>query len=212
VPGTTRHPYNSRSRRSSRTRPRRDDRVCCASTPVTAIAESCAMTGRSTTTQRSSCSHAPPSATRGRRRRDRTERHDGRRVGAIRSELDAEGFEELPILAYARSSPQPSTDRFASGRLDALSGDRPATSSIRQTPARPARTELDRRGADIVMVKPALAYLDVIAACARDATAACGVQRQRRVCDGEGGCCERRFRGARRRARDAHAIRRAGLT
>jgi len=62
---------------------------------------------------------------------------DGR-VGAIRSELDAEGFEELPILAYAA--------KFASafyGPFREAAGSTPppatgaATSSIRQTPARP---------------------------------------------------------------------------
>ena len=44
-------------------------------------------------------------------------------------------------------------------------------------------------GADIVMVKPALPYLDVIRRVGKDATGIAGrrVQRQRRVRDGQGG-------------------------
>jgi len=91
---------------------------------------------------------------------------DGR-VGAIRSELDAEGFAELPILAYAA--------KFASayyGPFREAAGSTPAFGDRRSYQLDPANarealreTELDiAEGADIVMVKPALAYLDVIAA------------------------------------------------
>jgi porphobilinogen synthase len=91
---------------------------------------------------------------------------DGR-VGAIRSELDAEGFAELPILAYAA--------KFASayyGPFREAAGSAPAFGDRRSYQMDPANlrealreTELDiAEGADIVMVKPALAYLDVIAA------------------------------------------------
>jgi porphobilinogen synthase len=91
---------------------------------------------------------------------------DGR-VGAIRSELDAEGFEELPILAYAA--------KFASafyGPFREAAGSTPSSGDRRSYQLDPANarealreTELDiAEGADIVMVKPALAYLDVIAA------------------------------------------------
>jgi porphobilinogen synthase len=91
---------------------------------------------------------------------------DGR-VGAIRAELDAEGFAELPILAYAA--------KFASayyGPFREAAGSTPAFGDRRSYQMDPANvrealreTELDiAEGADIVMVKPALAYLDVIAA------------------------------------------------
>lgn len=89
---------------------------------------------------------------------------DGR-VAAIRKALDKEGFAGIPILSYAA--------KYASGFYgpfrDAAestpkSGDR---RSYQMDPpnAREALREvaLDvREGADIVMVKPALAYLDII--------------------------------------------------
>ncbi|MGA3362454.1 MAG: porphobilinogen synthase [Solirubrobacteraceae bacterium] len=91
---------------------------------------------------------------------------DGR-VAAIRAELDGEGFAELPILAYAA--------KFASafyGPFREAAGSTPAFGDRRSYQLDPANgrealreTELDiAEGADIVMVKPALAYLDVIAA------------------------------------------------
>ena len=89
---------------------------------------------------------------------------DGR-VGAIRRALDAEGFADLPILAYAA--------KYASGFYGPF---REAAESAPQFGDRrgyqmdPANGDealreiaLDlEEGADIVMVKPALAYLDVI--------------------------------------------------
>jgi porphobilinogen synthase len=89
---------------------------------------------------------------------------DGR-VGAIRKMLDENGFGQTPIMAYAA--------KYASGfygpfREAAEStpqfGDR---RSYQMDPANVEEAmrevELDiREGADIVMVKPALAYLDVI--------------------------------------------------
>jgi porphobilinogen synthase len=89
---------------------------------------------------------------------------DGR-VGAIRKVLDQSGFEQTPILSYAA--------KFASGFYgpfrDAAGssprfGDR---KSYQMDPpnAREALREIEmdiQEGADIVMVKPALAYLDVI--------------------------------------------------
>jgi porphobilinogen synthase len=91
---------------------------------------------------------------------------DGR-VGAIRAELDAEGFVELPILAYSA--------KFASafyGPFREAADSAPAFGDRRGYQLDPANgrealreTELDiAEGADIVMVKPALPYLDVIAA------------------------------------------------
>ena len=89
---------------------------------------------------------------------------DGR-VGAIRQALDKNGFEHIPIMAYAA--------KYASGfygpfREAAEStpqfGDR---RSYQMDPANSDEAlreiELDiREGADIVMVKPAMAYLDII--------------------------------------------------
>jgi porphobilinogen synthase len=90
---------------------------------------------------------------------------DGR-VGAIRSALDQNGFENVAIMAYAA--------KYASGFYGPF---REAAESTPQFGDRrsyqmdPGNTDealrevaLDiREGADIVMVKPALAYLDVIA-------------------------------------------------
>jgi porphobilinogen synthase len=89
---------------------------------------------------------------------------DGR-VGAIRKALDANGFTRTPIMAYAA--------KYASGfygpfREAAEStpqfGDR---RSYQMDPANSdealREVEMDiREGADIVMVKPAMAYLDII--------------------------------------------------
>ena len=89
---------------------------------------------------------------------------DGR-VGAIRDGLDEEGFDQIPIMSYAA--------KFASGfygpfREAAESapqfGDR---RSYQMDPpnAEEALREVEadiNEGADIVMVKPALAYLDLV--------------------------------------------------
>jgi porphobilinogen synthase len=86
-------------------------------------------------------------------------------VGAIRAGLDAAGFSHLPIMSYAA--------KYASGFYgpfrDAAEsppqfGDR---STYQMDPANSdealREVELDlNEGADIIMVKPALAYLDVI--------------------------------------------------
>jgi len=91
---------------------------------------------------------------------------DGR-VAAIREELDREGFPELPIMAYAAKF---ASCFYAPFREAADSsprfGDR---QSYQMDPAnaREALREIDldvEEGADIVMIKPALPFLDVIAA------------------------------------------------
>jgi porphobilinogen synthase len=90
---------------------------------------------------------------------------DGR-VGAIRAALDAEGFAETPILSYAAKYASAFYGPFREAADSAPQfGDRRA---YQMDPAnrREALKEvlLDlREGADMVMVKPALAYLDVIA-------------------------------------------------
>jgi porphobilinogen synthase len=91
---------------------------------------------------------------------------DGR-VGAIRSELDSEGFSDTPILAYSA--------KFASafyGPFREAAGSAPAFGDRRGYQMDPANGReavrealLDAsEGADMVMVKPALAYGDLISA------------------------------------------------
>ena len=91
---------------------------------------------------------------------------DGR-VAAIRAELDQTGYPELPIMAYAAkfASCFYAPFRDAAGSAPQF-GDR---QSYQLDPAnlREAMREIAldiEEGADIVMVKPALPYLDVIAA------------------------------------------------
>jgi porphobilinogen synthase len=97
---------------------------------------------------------------------------DGR-VGAIRAELDSEGFDETPILAYSA--------KFASafyGPFRDAAGSTPAFGDRRGYQMDPANGReavrealLDaEEGADMLMVKPALAYGDLIRA-VREATA-----------------------------------------
>jgi porphobilinogen synthase len=90
---------------------------------------------------------------------------DGR-VGAIRAELDAEGHSDTPIMAYSA--------KFASafyGPFREAAGSTPAFGDRRSYQMDPGNGDEAVRealldvgeGADIVMVKPALSYLDVIA-------------------------------------------------
>jgi porphobilinogen synthase len=89
---------------------------------------------------------------------------DGR-VAAIRSELDNEGFQDTPILAYAAKYASAFYGPFREAAESAPAfGDR---RSYQMDPANAREAllevELDiEEGADIVMVKPALLYLDVV--------------------------------------------------
>ncbi len=94
---------------------------------------------------------------------------DGR-VREIRQELDGEGFAEVPILAYSA--------KFASafyGPFREAAGSTPSFGDRRAYQLDPANGEeavrealLDvQEGADMVLVKPALAYGDVIASVKR---------------------------------------------
>jgi len=89
---------------------------------------------------------------------------DGR-VGALRAQLDAEGHSETPIIAYSA--------KFASafyGPFREAAESTPAFGDRRSYQMDPANADeavrealLDvEEGADVVMVKPALPYLDVI--------------------------------------------------
>ena len=88
-------------------------------------------------------------------------------VASIRSALDADGATQIPIMSY---SAKYASAFYGPFRVAAKSqpelGDRQdyqlPTTSIRQA-LREIEQDIDE-GADIVMVKPALAYLDVIAA------------------------------------------------
>jgi porphobilinogen synthase len=89
---------------------------------------------------------------------------DGR-VGALRAQLDAEDYKETPIVAYSA--------KFASafyGPFREAAGSAPAFGDRRTYQMDPANADEAVRealldvdeGADVVMVKPALPYLDVI--------------------------------------------------
>jgi len=89
---------------------------------------------------------------------------DGR-VGAIRHVLDEQGFNQTPIMAYSA--------KFASafyGPFREAAGSTPQFGDRRAYQMDPSNVrealrevELDiAEGADIVMVKPAMAYMDVI--------------------------------------------------
>jgi porphobilinogen synthase len=91
---------------------------------------------------------------------------DGR-VGAIRSGLDGEGLESVPIIAYSA--------KFASafyGPFREVADSTPAFGDRRSYQMDPPNLREALRecaldvdeGADVIMVKPALPYLDVIAA------------------------------------------------
>lgn len=86
-------------------------------------------------------------------------------VAAVRDALDAEGFTDTAVLAYAAKYASGFYGPFREAVDSQLQGDR---RSYQQDPAnrreglREARLDLDE-GADILMVKPALSYLDVLA-------------------------------------------------
>ena len=87
-------------------------------------------------------------------------------VGAIRAALDADGAQDTTIMAYAAKFTSAFYGPFREAVASSLTGDR---KTYQQDPGnlREALREvaLDvAEGADIVMVKPALAYLDVIRA------------------------------------------------
>ena len=85
-------------------------------------------------------------------------------VGVIRSALDAAGHLDTVILAYAVKYSSAFFGPFREAVGSSLTGDR---KTYQQDPAnrrealREVRLDLDE-GADIVMVKPALSYLDVV--------------------------------------------------
>ncbi len=90
---------------------------------------------------------------------------DGR-VGAIRAQLDAEGHTEMPIIAYSAKFASSFYGPFRDAAESAPAfGDRHGyqmdPANVREA-VREAELDVGE-GADVVMVKPALPYLDVIA-------------------------------------------------
>jgi porphobilinogen synthase len=89
-------------------------------------------------------------------------------VAAIRDGLDAAGRNDVVILAYAAKFASAFYGPFREAVSSSLSGDR---RTYQQEPGnarealREVQLDLDE-GADIIMVKPAMAYLDVVAAAA----------------------------------------------
>jgi porphobilinogen synthase len=87
-------------------------------------------------------------------------------VGVVRKALDAAGYQDVSVLAYAAKYAGGFYGPFREAVESTLQGDR---RQYQQDPPnlREALREVDldvAEGADIVMVKPALPYLDVIAA------------------------------------------------
>ncbi len=89
-------------------------------------------------------------------------------VAAIRDGLDAAGYADVVILAYAAKFASAFYGPFREAVSSSLSGDRRTyqqeSGNFREA-LREIRLDLDE-GADILMVKPAMGYLDVVSAAA----------------------------------------------
>ncbi len=89
-------------------------------------------------------------------------------VAAIRAGLDAAGFADVAILAYAAKFASAFYGPFREAVSSGLTGDR-RTYQQDTGNAREAMREINldvAEGADIIMVKPAMAYLDIVRAAA----------------------------------------------
>jgi len=89
-------------------------------------------------------------------------------VAAIRDGLDAAGHTDVAILAYAAKFASAFYGPFREAVGSSLSGDR-RTYQQDAGNGREARREIEldiAEGADVIMVKPAMAYLDVVRAAA----------------------------------------------
>jgi porphobilinogen synthase len=86
-------------------------------------------------------------------------------VASIRAALDSSGFENLPLLSYAAKFASALYAPFRDAAKSAPAfGDR-KSHQLNAANAREALRALDRcaaEGADILMVKPALPYLDIL--------------------------------------------------
>jgi porphobilinogen synthase len=87
-------------------------------------------------------------------------------VGAIRSALDASGLDHLPIMSYSAKYASAFYGPFREAAQSAPQfGDRQSYQMDPAADADQALREVEQdvaEGADLVMVKPALAYLDVV--------------------------------------------------
>lgn len=86
-------------------------------------------------------------------------------VAAVRSELDAGGYADTAILGYAAKYASAFYGPFREAVSSSLSGDRRSYQldpANRREGSREVRLDIEE-GADVVMVKPAMSYLDVLA-------------------------------------------------
>ena len=89
---------------------------------------------------------------------------DGR-VGEIRKQLDANGYTKIPIMAYSAKYASGFYGPFREAAESAPTFGNRATYQMNPANSNEAIREVEQdilEGADIVMVKPALSYLDVI--------------------------------------------------
>jgi porphobilinogen synthase len=89
---------------------------------------------------------------------------DGR-VGRIREELDKNGFHNLPIMAYSAKYASAFYGPFRDAAESGPKFGNRATYQMNPANSNEAMREIDfdiAEGADIIMVKPALSYLDII--------------------------------------------------
>jgi porphobilinogen synthase len=89
-------------------------------------------------------------------------------VAAIRDGLDAAGYADTAILAYAAKFASAFYGPFREAVASTLSGDRRTyqeDSANSREAVREITLDIDE-GADIIMIKPAMAYLDVVSAAA----------------------------------------------
>lgn len=86
-------------------------------------------------------------------------------VSAIRSALDDAGFPHVPIMAYSTKMASSFYGPFREAAGSTLKGDRKAYQMDPMNGREALRESLqdEAEGADILMVKPAMAYLDVMA-------------------------------------------------
>jgi porphobilinogen synthase len=92
---------------------------------------------------------------------------DGR-VGAIRTALDAAGLQEVGILSYAAKFASAFYGPFRDAVGSKIGKDSISKAGYQLDPANPREAELEvqldlEEGADMVMVKPAGPYLDILA-------------------------------------------------
>ena len=91
---------------------------------------------------------------------------DGR-VGAIRAALEPQGFENMQIMAYAAKYASAFYGPFRDA-VGIAARSRATSAPIRWTPPIPTRRcarsrSIIAEGADMVMVKPGMPYLDIVA-------------------------------------------------